>query len=310
MPIPEVVLSGVSCKSINSYAERRTKHILFLQWKVRILIQLPETCVIKKQSFCDWYWEHVSISLFIQSATDKIHKIMIETVVLPDHSQKMSENTITSDGLLNAPGTSNAFENEDKMEVSYDITNEDDLLGKSDDDEQNPPCQVPRKPKQPKQQRQSRDRHPQRSTSEPRTEQYRKRHRHSPSTENRKRSRSLSAEDKISQAEGVIKALKRHTDRGTCPETLQYRARAKITPDEDFKRETKQIRKNAEQETLNAIIQFRQWEIGHFKAETKKGKRAAPAIALNTKNCSTIEPARTAKAENNVYDRNSKANCC
>ena len=88
------------------------------------------------------------------------------------------------------------------MKVSYDIANEDDLLGKSDDDEQIPPYQVPRKPKQPKQQRQSRDRRPQRSTSQPRTEQYRKRRRHSPSTENRKRSHSLSAEDNISQAEG------------------------------------------------------------------------------------------------------------
>ena len=59
------------------------------------------------------------------------------------------------------------------MEVSYDIANDDDLRGKSDNDEQIPPSQVPRKPKQPKQQR--RDRRPQRSTSEPRTEQYRKR---------------------------------------------------------------------------------------------------------------------------------------
>ena len=68
---------------------------------------------------------------------------------------------------------------------------------------------------------------------------YRQRGHHSPSTENRKRSRSLSVEDKISQAEGVIKALKRHTDRGTCPETLQYRTRAKITADKDFKRAIK-----------------------------------------------------------------------
>ena len=190
--------------------------------KHRIFDPSNEHKMVKKHSFCDWYREHISISLFIQSATDEIHKIRIETAVLPDHSQKMSENIITSDGLLNAPGTSNAFENEDKMEVSYDIANEDDLLlGKSDDEEQIPPYQVPRKPKQPKQQRQSRDRRPQRSTSEPRTEQYRKRRRHSPSTENRKRSHSLSAEDKISQAEGAIKALKRHTDRGTCPENLQ-----------------------------------------------------------------------------------------
>ena len=145
-------------------------------------------------------------------------------MVLPDHSQKMWEN-ITADGLLNAPGKSNAIENDDKMEVSYDIANEDDLLSKSDDDEQIPPYQVPRKPKQPKQQRQSRDRRPKRSTSEPRTEQYRKLCHHSPSTQSRKRSPSLSAEDKISQAEGAIKSLKRHTDKRTCPETLQYRAR-------------------------------------------------------------------------------------
>ena len=184
--------------------------------------------MVKKHPFCDWYQEHISISLFIQSATDQIHKIRIETAVLPDHSQKMLEN-ITADGLLNTPGKSNAIENDDKMEVSYDIANEDDLLSKSDDDDQIPPYQVPRKPKQPKQQRQSRDRRLQRSTSESRTEQYRKRRRHSPSTENRKRSHSLSAEDKISQAEGAIKALKRHTDRGTCPENLQYRARAKIS---------------------------------------------------------------------------------
>ena len=95
--------------------------------------------MVKKHSFCDWYREHISISIFIQSATDEIHKIRIETAVLPDHSQKMLENIITSDGLLNAPGTSNAFENEDKMEVSYDIAIEDDLLGKSDDDQQIPP---------------------------------------------------------------------------------------------------------------------------------------------------------------------------
>ena len=173
--------------------------------------------MVKKHPFCDWYQEHISISLFIQSATDQIHKIRIETAVLPDHSQKMLEN-ITADGLLNAPGKSNVIENDDKMEVSYDVANEDDLLSKSDDDEQIPPYQVPRKPKQ---QRQSRNRRPQMSTREPRTEQYRKRRRHSPSTQNLKRSHSLSAEDKFSQAKGAIKSLKRHTDK----RTLQYRAR-------------------------------------------------------------------------------------
>ena len=88
---------------------------------------------------------------------------------------------------------------------------------------------------------------------------------------------------------------------------IAYPRRTKYpSADEDFKREIKQIRKNAEQETLNAIIRFHQREIGRFKAETVKGKRAAPAIALNTKNCSMIEPARAAQAWKQRNDRNSK----
>jgi len=39
---------------------------------------------------------------------------------------------------------------------------------------------------------------------------------------------------------------------------LQYRARAKKRADDDFKREIKQIRKHAEQETLSVIIRFHQ----------------------------------------------------
>ena len=62
--------------------------------------------------------------------------------------------------------------------------------------------------------------------------------RHSPSTNH---SHTLSAEDKISQAEGAIKSLKRHTDKGTCPEIQEYRARAKIGADNDFKREIKSV---------------------------------------------------------------------
>ena len=108
--------------------------------------------MVMKCPFCDWYREHISISLFIQLATDKIRKIRIESLVLPDHSHNMSENIITANGLLNAPSTSNAIENDDKMEVSYDIANEDHPLSKSHDDEQIPSYQVPRKPKRPKQQ--------------------------------------------------------------------------------------------------------------------------------------------------------------
>ena len=174
------------------------------------------------------------------------------------------------------------------MEVTDDVAYEDDLLGKSDDDEEIPPYQVPKKRKQ---QHQSRERHRQRSTSEPRRENNPRKRRHSPSTN---RSHSLSAEDRISWAEGAIKSLKRHTDKGTCPEFLQYRARAKIRADDDFKIEIKQIWKQAEKETLKAIIRFHQREIEHFKVEIKRGKKA-----LNFKNCRSTEPAHIAQAVNN-----------
>ena len=49
-------------------------------------------------------------SIFSESATNEIHKISIETAVLPDHLQKMSEDILTADGLLNAPGQSNAIQ--------------------------------------------------------------------------------------------------------------------------------------------------------------------------------------------------------
>ncbi|PFX16249.1 hypothetical protein AWC38_SpisGene19485 [Stylophora pistillata] len=86
------------------------------------------------------------------------------------------------------------------------------------------------------------------------------------------------------------KALQRHKEKGTCPQSLKYRARAKIRADEDFKKEIKQISNNAEQETVKAIMCFHEREI-------QKRKRAKTAGTLNNKNCSTIESARVAQAE-------------
>lgn len=94
----------------------------------------------------------------------------------------MSEDILMADGPLKAPGHSNAIENEENMKASYDTASEDDLLGKSEDDEQIPPYRMPCR-KRPKQQCQS-----QNCTSRPRIETYRKRRHYSPSTERRKRS--------------------------------------------------------------------------------------------------------------------------
>ena len=134
---------------------------------------------------------------------------------------------ITSEGLLNAPGPSNANEENVIMETSSECTNEDELLGHSDIDDYIPPSQQPK---------------------------------------------SLPAEEKDPT---------RHTEKGTCPESLQYRARAKIRADNDFKLDIKRIRKDAEQEVLKALTRFHQREIDRYRIEIKKSKRPRISEASN-----------------------------
>ena len=110
-----------------------------------------------------------------------------------------------------------------------------------------------------------------------------KKHRQRLFADNQKHSHSLFAEERISQAKGATKSLKRHTDNGTCPETLKYRTKAKIRADNGFKRTSSASIKKGEQETLKAIIRFHHRENNHFKVQVKKAKRAKLApIALNT----------------------------
>ena len=98
----------------------------------------------------------------------------------------------------------------------------------------------------------------------------------------RKCHHSQPAEDKISKAEQVITALKRHTEGGTCPESLQYRARARVRADNDFKTDIKRIRKNTEQEVLKALTRFKYREIERFRVKIKKSKRPRISETLNT----------------------------
>ena len=51
----------------------------------------------------------------------------------------------------------------------------------------------------------------------------------------RRYSETLSEERIIEQSEEALKAMNRHSQRGTCPKTLQYKARARIRADEAFK---------------------------------------------------------------------------
>lgn len=47
---------------------------------------------------------------------------------------------------------------------------------------------------------------------------------------------STEIKERIRKSEELIAKLKAHTEKGTCPKTLRYGARASIAPDEDFKK--------------------------------------------------------------------------
>ena len=87
------------------------------------------------------------------------------------------------------------------------------------------------------------------------------------------------------------------------PETLQYRARARITcrADNDFKTDIKRIRMNAEQEVLKALTRFHYRKIERYRVEIEKSKRPRISETPNTstKNCTPTESAHSAPAENN-----------
>ena len=80
--------------------------------------------------------------------------------------------------------------------------------------------------------------------------------------------RHLATRKKIKNAEKAIQALKRHIDKGTCPMSLKYKARANITADKDFKADVKRIRKYSESEYVKDLMRFHYRDIGSFQNKT------------------------------------------
>ena len=96
------------------------------------------------------------------------------------------------------------------------------------------------------------------------------------------------------------KKLKRHTENGTCPEDLKYRARARIRADNDFKTDIKCIRKNAEQEYVKALTCFHYRECDRFRSELQREKSLKVPNNV-TKNLKIKKQARSAPSENHVW---------
>ena len=116
----------------------------------------------------------------------------------------------------------------------------------------------------------------------------------------RKRSRHdgelNSIQEKIESSTNSISLLNNHLEKGSCPKTLRYNARANIMPDEDFKKDINSIRKKAEQALVGALVKFyyrcvdrlkdkyRKLQQAHSRRscqETNQSSRKAPARNRN-----------------------------
>ena len=63
-------------------------------------------------------------------------------------------------------------------------------------------------------------------------------------------------------------------EKGTCPKTLRYNARANIIPDEDVKTEIGSIRKKAEQALVGVLMKFHHRRIERLTIKLRKLEQA------------------------------------
>ena len=93
----------------------------------------------------------------------------------------------------------------------------------------------------------------------------------------RKRSRHEelnSIQEKIESSTNSICLLNNNLEKGSCPKTLRYNARANITPDEDFKKDINSIRKKAEQALVGALMKFHYRRVDSLKNKYRKLEQA------------------------------------
>ena len=96
-------------------------------------------------------------------------------------------------------------------------------------------------------------------------------------------------------------------DKGTCPESLQYRARARIRADNDFKTDIKRIRENAEQEVVKALTRFHYREIDRARVELNQSKRPkVEKTSTRNENCKSKSARPTPAAYTDVTFTNVK----
>ena len=187
----------------------------------------------------------------------------------------MSEKMLTEEGLPAVPTTSN----DDLLDIgeidvnAADETNDEEESNLSEPDHE-PSQRSPKDAKKKKDKKENR-----RGTSS--YKKYEPQDQKRNQSRKRRYSETRSEERTIEQSEEALKALNRHSQRGTCPKTLQYKARARIRADEAFTTDIKRIRKTTEQDVVNALIRYHERRIAESKKSLKRQKR--PTGTVNKK---------------------------
>ena len=106
-----------------------------------------------------------------------------------------------------------------------------------------------------------------------------------------------SIQEKIASSTNSISLLNTHLEKGSCPKTLRYNARANITPDEDFKKDINAIRKKAEQALVGALVKFHHRCVERLKNKYRKLEQAQSRRSYQETNQSSRKtPARNRNA--------------
>ena len=194
----------------------------------------------------------------------------------------MAENTLTSEGLLTKTTTEQELyleAQEDMQTDQYDLTKEveDSLLSEErNDPEDEIPSAQPLRQKFNNTEKQRQPRETRNYPSNSQKDVSRKRHREQDKSAKRSRQDEElnSIQEKVNSSNTSIGFLENHLEKGTCPKTLRYNARANITPDEEFKQEIGVIRKRAEQALVGALVKFHGRRIERLTSKFRKLEQA------------------------------------
>nr|XP_058942951.1 uncharacterized protein LOC131771192 [Pocillopora verrucosa] len=86
---------------------------------------------------------------------------------------------------------------------------------------------------------------------------------------------------KKQKTETSILKLERHLQQKTCPKSLQYKAKANVTPDETFRQEISAIKSHAEAQYVSALVRFHQRRLVSHKNKLEKANIAKSRSQYN-----------------------------